>query len=53
MLGSHVFLHEQMEASKTPLAPLPFIGAIYRIGHAEAHSRSGGILRKFFSKEIC
>lgn len=61
MLGSHIFLHEQLEASGTPLAPLPFLGAVYRIGHPEAHSQSDSIPRKYFldrdllrqKKEFC
>ena len=48
MLGSHVFLHGHLDASGTPLERLPFFGAVYRIGHAESHSQSSGILRKYF-----
>lgn len=48
MLGSHIFLHDHLDASGTPLEPLPFIGAIYRTGHADAHSRSIGIIGQFF-----
>jgi hypothetical protein len=32
------------------LAPLPFIGAVYRIGHAEAASKSQGLVAQFFLK---
>ena len=61
MLGSHIFLHEHLDATGTPLAKLPFLGAVYRIGHAEAHSQSDSIPRKFFlnkdllrqKKEFC
>lgn len=48
MLGSHVFIHDDLDASGSPLAPLPFVGAVYRTGHAGAHSRSKGILEQFF-----
>ena len=48
MLGSHVFIEEHLRVSGTPLAVLPFPGAIYRVGHAGAHSRSRGLLRTFF-----
>jgi hypothetical protein len=48
LLGSHVFLEEHLRARGTPLAPLPFPGAVYRIGHAGSHSRSRGIVYTFF-----
>ena len=51
--GGHVRIRGDMEARGTPLEPLPFAGAIYRIGHAGAHSRSPGLLRHvFFKREI-
>jgi hypothetical protein len=46
-LGSHIFIKDELAAAGTPLAPLPFPGAIYRIGHAGAHSKSRGLLRTF------
>lgn len=45
--GSHVYVKADLERAGTPLAPLPFIGAIYRVGHPGAHSKSKGILRTF------
>lgn len=48
MLGSHVFIHDHLDAEGTPLAPLPFPGAVYRTGHGEFYSRSSTILKKFF-----
>ena len=48
MLGSHVRIGKILEERRTPLADLPFIGAVYRIGHAGAHSKSKGIIRKYF-----
>jgi hypothetical protein len=61
MFGSHVRVHDHLDASGTPLAPLPFFGAVYRTGHAESVSRSKGILTKYFlhksllkhPKELC
>ena len=51
MLGSHVFIDGVLKENGTPLQPLPFIGAVYRIGHAGAHSNSRGILHHIgFSK---
>lgn len=48
MLGSHIYIKPHLAAGGTPLAPLPFLGAVYRIGHAEAHSKSPGLIGKFF-----
>lgn len=50
ILGSHIFLHDHLGAAGTPLAPLPFIGAVYRIGHAESYTRSGSIFWNYFLK---
>jgi hypothetical protein len=47
-LGSHRFIAEDLAAAGTPLAVLPFAGAVYRVGHRGAHSQSDTILRKFF-----
>lgn len=53
IFGSHVFVRGYLEARGKPLEPLPFAGAIYRIGHAGAHSRSPGLVRQvFFKREI-
>lgn len=53
MLGSHIFIREHLTARGRPLEPLPFIGAVYRIGHAGAHSRSAGLIRQvFFKREL-
>ncbi len=48
MLGSHIFLDDHLRETGAPLAPLPFVGAVYRTGHAQAHSRSRGVLRQYF-----
>jgi hypothetical protein len=46
MLGSHVQIAPALAAGGTPLEPLPFPGAIYRIGHPGAHSKSWGLVGK-------
>jgi hypothetical protein len=50
MLGSHIYLKDDLEACGTPLVPLPFVGAVYRTGHAESWGRFRGI-SKFFVRE--
>ena len=52
MLGSHKFVRSVLAARDAPLAPLPFRGAIYRVGHPGAHSLSSGILRQFFPRHL-
>lgn len=47
MLGSHLFLGNYLHENASPLAPLPFVGAVYRIGHPGAHSKSVSLLRTF------
>ncbi len=47
MLGSHIQIEETLRLRGTALAPLPFPGAVYRVGHAEAHSKSAGMLRTY------
>lgn len=49
MLGSHMQIADELARQGTPLQPLPFRGAIYRIGHPGAHSQSKSILRTFFA----
>lgn len=51
MLGSHIFLSPHLEAAGTPLAKLPFLGGVYRVGHAESHSQSDGLFRRYFLDE--
>jgi hypothetical protein len=51
MLGSHIFIHDHLDRAGTPLAPLPFPGAIYRIGHRGAHSQSSGLADTVFLKK--
>jgi hypothetical protein len=47
MLGSHRRIATLLEQRGTPLASLPFPGAIYRVGHAGSHSQTPPILRKY------
>ena len=47
MLGSHVRIAGILADQASPLAALPFRGAIYRVGHPGAHSRSEGVLKKY------
>ena len=47
MLGSHVKIGGILASKGTPLSNLPFRGAVYRIGHPGAHSKSSGIMKKF------
>ncbi|WP_420143848.1 hypothetical protein [Sphingobium sp.] len=48
MLGSHVQIGRILAQRGTPLAPLPFRGAVYRIGHRGAHSKSPGLAGMYF-----
>jgi len=48
MLGSHVKISNVLMEKGTPLAKLPFRGAVYRIGHAGSHSRSPKFIRLYF-----
>ncbi len=53
IFGSHVFVREYLDQRGEPLQPLPFVGAIYRVGHAGAHSKSAGLIKQvFFSREL-
>lgn len=49
-LGGHRRIVEILAEQGTPLQPLPFHGAIYRIGHAGAHSGSSDVLGMYFLK---
>lgn len=48
MLGSHKRVLLALEQQKTPLRPLPFKGAIYRVGQSGSHSGVGSFLRTYF-----
>ncbi len=47
MLGSHRFVAPRLAAAGVPLSPLPFPGAIYRVGHPGSHSGSSKVLTQF------
>lgn len=53
VLGTHLFIDKNMEGKGTPLSPLPFPGAIYRIGHDSAHSKSLGLFKTFIFRKKC
>lgn len=46
--GSHHRIDKKLAARGTPLCPLPFRGAVYRVGNAGSHSGSSGILSQAF-----
>ena len=48
MLGSHVRIADILAERGTPLATLPFRGAIYRVSHSGSHSKAPSILVKYF-----
>jgi hypothetical protein len=48
MLGSHVRIADILAKRGTPLAPLPFRGAVYRVAHAGSHSKAPSLLVKYF-----
>jgi len=48
MLGSHIFIDKFLREAGTPLSPLPFAGAVYRVGHPGAHSKSKGVFTQYF-----
>jgi hypothetical protein len=48
MLGSHVKIGNILAEQGNPLANLPLLGAVYRIGHAGAHSKSPKIIRLYY-----
>jgi glycosyltransferase involved in cell wall biosynthesis len=53
IFGSHIFIREYLKERGNPLQPLPFVGAIYRVGHAGAHSKSRGLMKQvFFNREL-
>lgn len=47
MLGSHIFIDKYLEDKGSALKELPFHGAVYRVGHAGAHSKSSGLWKTF------
>lgn len=52
MLGSHIVIRDHLAQQNTPLSPLPFVGAVYRVGHAGAHSQSTGVFKQYFPRGL-
>lgn len=48
MLGSHVRIGKILAEEGHPLGSLPFRGAVYRVGHSGAHSKSAGLIQTHF-----
>ncbi len=48
MWGGHLAMDADFAARGHALQPLPFPGAIYRIGHPGAHSQSTGLQQRYF-----
>jgi hypothetical protein len=48
MLGSHVRIADILAERGTPLAPLPFRGAVYRVAHGGSHSKAPSLLTQYF-----
>ena len=48
MLGSHVRIADILAGRGTPLLPLPFHGAVYRVAHGGSHSKAPSLLVKYF-----
>lgn len=48
MLGSHVRIADILAERGTPLATLPFRGAVYRVAHKGSHSQAPSLLVKYF-----
>ena len=42
-IGSHLFLRTELAQRGTPLQPLPFAGALYRVGHAQSSVSSRSV----------
>lgn len=50
--GSHKFAKRLLAAAGTPLVPLPFDGAVYRIGYASATSASANVRQTFVPRYL-
>jgi len=48
MLGSHVRIADILAGRGTPLSPLPFRGAVYRVAHGGSHSKAPSLVKKYF-----
>lgn len=52
MFGSHRFIAGLLTQRNTPLTPLPFPGAIYRIGHGGTVTGKTGIFAEYFNLRL-
>ncbi|MDX3906475.1 MAG: galactosyl transferase [Pigmentiphaga sp.] len=48
MLGSHHQIPKILTDRGTPLQPLPFRGAVYRVAHPGSHSATPSLIRRYF-----
>jgi hypothetical protein len=48
MLGSQVRIADILAERGTPLCPLPFRGAVYRVAHGGSHSKAPSLVTKYF-----
>jgi hypothetical protein len=48
MLGSHIRIADILSDRGTPLRPLPFPGAVYRVAHSGSHSQAPSLIAKYF-----
>jgi len=44
-LGSHILFKDELQASAEPLAPLPFPGAVYRVGNPDSTSGARALFK--------
>ena len=47
MLGSHYAVADRLERAGTPLEPLPFRGAVYRVANPGSHSQTPDLMRRY------
>jgi glycosyltransferase involved in cell wall biosynthesis len=53
IFGSHIFIRDHLEERGNPILALPFVGAIYRVGHVGAWSSSVGLIKRvIFNREL-
>lgn len=45
IIGSHRWVAQYLAENGHPLAPLPYFGAIYHVGHGENHTARSGIIQ--------
>jgi hypothetical protein len=51
-LGDHIYIRADLAEAGTPLDPLPFPGAVYRVGHANSASVSVSMLSRLLNTTI-